>query len=461
MPKSATSLNELLYELRRIEKSREVLTEQKIRKIYRRLMKELNAFVSETYLKYEDDDGRLTLAELKNKAKYARFLEEVTKQVSAVSPTLKKEILALVDSTYDACYKKMIEATKVAAGHKAYSEILGDSLIAPDVMRRAMNNNISKLTLPAVLERNRQEVIYQIQQVINIGLMNGDRYDTMAKRIVERIDISYHKAVLTARTESHRNIEAGIRDSAKDIADTLDGSGLVYTATWRTMKDEKVRPQHRVHSAKRGWRTVTYGQADHVKMEGQIIQVGDRFDLGNGAHAECPGSSGVAAHDCNCRCFLEYKLMTVEEFLEKGGKLLEKPFTNDSKSDIINIDGTLYGQPIRNSVGAKSSSTPTVYYPGTDIQVDFVEGSRPVYPPDHTMAGYGCKTHRQIDDIDRLVETYNCSAERWQKEKARFEVYDEYGEIRIVELHWYQHPDTGKVEYKVKVKGGSFYVDEW
>ena len=133
-------------------------------------------------------------------------------------------------------------------------------------------------------------------------------------------------------------------------------------------------------------------------------------------------------------------------------------FSGVDKSD---ESGIIYGEPIQKSVGAKSPSYPIVCYPGTDIQVDFVIGSRPQYPPDHTMAGKNCKTHRQIDEIDRLVDNYNCDAANWQKEKARFEVYDEYGEIRTVELHWYQHPDIGKVEYKVKSKGGRVYVDEW
>lgn len=129
--------------------------------------------------------------------------------------------------------------------------------------------------------------------------------------------------------------------------------------------------------------------------------------------------------------------------------------------DIATKSGIIYGEKIIKSVGAKSRSYPTVYYPDSDIQVEFVEGTRPVYPPDHTMAGKGCKTGRKIDDIDRLVEYYNCDAERWQKEKAQYEVYDEYGEIRIVELHWYKHPDIGDVEHKVKTKGGYVYVDDW
>lgn len=139
---------------------------------------------------------------------------------------------------------------------------------------------------------------------------------------------------------------------------------------------------------------------------------------------------------------------SVLTFSEKGGIL---------KSS----NGGFFGSPVSKGVGAKSANYPTVYYPGTDIPVKFVAGSRPFFPADHTMAGFGCKTGRQIDDIERLTEEYNCDARRWRKEKAQYEVYDRDGNIRVVELHWYQHPEIGKVEYKIKLKGGYVYVDEW
>ena len=135
--------------------------------------------------------------------------------------------------------------------------------------------------------------------------------------------------------------------------------------------------------------------------------------------------------------------------------------TGAGNGNLQSSNVAFYGEPVRLSVGAKSASYPTVYYPDTDIQVEFVDGTRPAYPPDHTMAGKGSKTHRQIDDIDRLVSTYNAPAQGWHKEKARYQVYDEFGEIRVVELHWYQHEEVGRVEYKVKTKGGCVYVDEW
>ena len=48
-----------------------------------------------------------------------------------------------------------------------------------------------------------------------------------------------------------------------------------------------------------------------------------------------------------------------------------------------------------------------------------------------------------------------------KKENARHQDNDEFGEICLVELYWHQHEDVGRVEYKVKTKGGRIYVDEW
>ncbi len=157
----------------------------------------------------------------------------------------------------------------------------------------------------------------------------------------------------------------------------------------------------------------------------------------------------------------------VDELLEAftagmEGRKYEPKNTVALQSIEEDIARELDGETIIKSVGAKSITYPNVEHPYTKQQLEFVAGTTPVYPPDHTMAGYRCKTGRKIDDIDRLVrENGGASAEKWQKEKARYQVYDEYGEIREVELHWYQHEEVGRIEYKVKTKGGTMFVDEW
>ena len=82
-----------------------------------------------------------------------------------------------------------------------------------------------------------------------------------------------------------------------------------------------------------------------MKMEGKTVKVGDDFDLGGGVKAKAPSKSGVAAHDCNCRCFLEYNLLTAEEFKQITGKNVdnvnEKPLTKSENSDIIKLPESL------------------------------------------------------------------------------------------------------------------------
>lgn len=308
MPKAETSLNELLHEIRRIEESRTVLTEKKIKALYKQLLKELNAVVGAAYTKYADESGALTVAQLQEQAKLAWFMNEIDKNCREYLPDISEEIQDLIEKVYANCYTGMIEAV-----NKSY-DLSGLVGVRPEVMKAAIANNIAKLTLPDLLEKNRKEIVYEIKQTIDIGLMNGDRYETMTRKLVERLDFSYGKASNIVRTETHRNIEGGIMDGALETAKALEGSGLIHTATWRTMKDERVRPQRRKHT-KTGWKTtISKTKANHVKMEGVTIQVGDKFKLEPSVYAVCPSKSGTARNDCNCRCFLEYDLMTVEEW---------------------------------------------------------------------------------------------------------------------------------------------------
>lgn len=337
MPQAEQGLNELLHEIRRAEQSREILTEKKIRKIYKQLLKELNHFLADEYVKYSQE-GKLTVAMLQEKSRYAKFLEEIEANVNNLTPEIAALIRKTVEDTYTACYKGMSDAVLNAEDTKSALRYLKDLSVRPEVMKRAIENPVSGLILPDILERNRREVIYDIKQQINISLMNGDRYETTAKKITEKLDMSYAKAVNIVRTETHRVTESGFIDSAKDINQALDNTEFVYTAVWRTMKDERVRPQQRYHT-RTGWKTSkSKNGANHQKMEGTIIQAGGRFELEPGVYAECPGTSGTARNDCRCRCFLEYELLTVEEFAEKSGKNIDVPTDNMQNYKPVIID---------------------------------------------------------------------------------------------------------------------------
>ena len=317
LPKSEQSLNELLHEIRRIEDHRTVLTEGKIQKIYRNLMKELNAFLGDAYTKYADKDGKLSISILYQNSKYAWFIEEIDKNCNKYLPLSSKEISEVVDKVYKKCYVGMIEAVKTS-NDRALEEIP----ISPNVLKRSMKNDIEKLTLPQVLEKQRSEIVYEIKQSLNTGLMNGERYETMTRRINDRLNIGYNKSNNIVRTETHRNIEAGFNDCAQEISKSLEDSDLVYVKTWVTMRDERVRPQQR-YKTKSGWKTKIRGKANHMKMDGVTIKATEKFKLEPGVYADAPGMSGTARNDCRCRCSLVYDLITKEEYekiKKNGGK---------------------------------------------------------------------------------------------------------------------------------------------
>jgi minor head structural component GP7 len=322
-----------LAQVRRIEEHRKRNAGKVINKMYNTMLKQLTRFISDYYADYSDKDGNLSVAILQENSKYAYFLNEIARNISSITPDISNKIQQTVEDTYKASYEGMLQSVNNSSDAELARQFK-DLSIKPEIIKQAVNNPVVGLTLPERLERNRREVIYDIKQTIGIGLMNGQRYDTIAKSIKDRLGVSQGKANNIVRTESHRVSEAGLMDSAVDINNSAKKVGLIYASIWHNMGDGKVRPQTRIRTSK-GWKTYTSKtKANHIKMEGQTIEVGDLFDLGYGVKATAPGNSGSAANDCHCRCFLEYKMMTFEEFAKATGESIDDVKDEDATVNV-------------------------------------------------------------------------------------------------------------------------------
>ncbi len=306
---SYTQLDSLLVQVRRIEAHRIKGAEAQIKSTYQGLLKELRHYLADTYTRFAEND-QLTFGILQKHGYYGRFLEEVEKKVNAVAPEVKRLIRSTVGQTYETTYNGLAEAVKKAAGGRmAFDGLKG---CTPDIVRRAVENPIAGLTLNDRLEKNRKGIIYDIKKNITVGLTNGDRYSTMANRIKQSVDGNYKKAIRITRTETPRVRQAGEWDSAMETDKQLQANGgrLRMEKTWKTMKDERVRPARR-YKTKKGWKTGKPGKYDHKSMEGVSCLVDEEFTLPSGAATQYPGGSGVAGEDINCRCYLSYKLKKV------------------------------------------------------------------------------------------------------------------------------------------------------
>lgn len=292
----------LLAQIRRIEEHREKGTELKVRKVYQELLKELRYYLADGYTAYAENDA-LTYDILQKHGYYARFLDEVEKRINDISPEIRRLIRSTVEQAYETTYNGMIESVRSAVDDVGLEALKNST---PDIIKRAVENPVSKLTLNDRLEKHRKDIVYDIKQNISVGLMNGDRYSTMANRIKQSVEGNYKKAITIARTETHRVQESGNQDAAISVNDALKESttGITMTKTWRTMKDERVRPAGKVKGKNRKY--------DHRKMDGVTIPVDKEFVLPSGAKTMAPGQSGVAGEDINCRCYLSYGIKKVE-----------------------------------------------------------------------------------------------------------------------------------------------------
>nr|DAP38576.1 MAG TPA: minor capsid protein [Caudoviricetes sp.] len=313
------SLEYYLAQARRISEHREAGAEKEIRKLYKEMLKDLQQFVSDVYMQYSKNDT-LTYAMLQEAGYNARFLEEIEQRLNISTPKAAQKVQTLVEETYKLAYDGMVDGVVRASGgvDAAFAESVA---ITPEQIKRAVENPVSGLTLKDTLEKHRKDIIYSIKQTVGVGLMNGERYTTMARRIAEQVDGDYKKAIRIARTETHRVREGGNTDAAQSVDKELQNgtTGMRMCKTWRTMKDERVRPQRR-RRGKKGWSTKMGRGANHMILDGQTVLADEDFDLQDGNTAPAPGSSGVAGHDINCRCYVSYEMMTDAEFFAKTGK---------------------------------------------------------------------------------------------------------------------------------------------
>lgn len=319
----AKDLEYYLAQARRIEAHRDAGFEKEIKKLYTEMLTGLRATLADAYTKWGTDD-QLTFAMLQRAGYEARFLKEIQEQVDVATKMQAARLRTTVGKAYEFAYKSMVEGVeKAAAGIEGLEDIFeAAEAITPEQIKAVVNNPVSGLTLNDRLEKHRKDIIYNIKQTVGVGLMNGDRYTTMAKRIAESLDGDYKKAIRIVRTETHRVREAGNIDAALKVDEELQNgtSEMRMVKTWRSMQDERVRPQQR-RKTKKGWVTkMGKSPPNHMKMDGQIVLANELFDLGGGVKAMAPGQSGNAADDINCRCYASYEMMDDATYYAKTGK---------------------------------------------------------------------------------------------------------------------------------------------
>jgi hypothetical protein len=252
------------------------LTEKELIKAYSSTLKEIKAYMASLYEKYGTADG-LTYTEMQKYKRMVTLEEEMKKRILLLSGKNAKVLEQSLKDIYELAY--------YGTGFSLDSAIFDDTgtnigylPVSEDVVIASIQNPISGLTLSERLEKNRINLVYSIKQELTQGLMLGESYQKMAKRLKASFEGDAAKAIRVAQTESHRVKSAGRYNSMQVAQD----KGINLKKRWISTLDKKTRRTHQ-------------------HLDSKEIGVEEMFKS-NGNEALYPGSFGVAKEDINCRC---------------------------------------------------------------------------------------------------------------------------------------------------------------
>lgn len=140
-----------------------------------------------------------------------------------------------------------------------------------------------------------QEYVNQIRSELTQGLIQGEGYGKITKRIIDKTGINAGKVTRIVRTEGHRVQNAAsllAYDKTQVAADRL---GLKTVKKWVATLDNRTRDTHQ-------------------QMDGQEADAEGMFTFPGGAKTPAPGIQGPPEEIINCRCTT---IMQFKDFPQK------------------------------------------------------------------------------------------------------------------------------------------------
>lgn len=285
-------------------KSREKELASNFNDTYKDIRKEL----LKIYNKYEVDN-KIDFDELRKYNRLNKLDDIILSSIAANSLLNKKAINKLLNDVVDKTEKDSFGVINSRATINPIKRKFDTkALVHKEVAGKAWEER---------LKHHTANFMYDVHGIVRQGLEQGDSYTTMAKAVKKKFGKEVKKELFLVRTEARRIQEFTKFETMKEVDKQV---GLVKV--WHTMKDEAVRSTHQA-------------------MEGVEVGMDEEFTLPSGATCLTPTGTGLPEEDCNCRCFIEYKVANDEAKVNDETEVEEDITENQGKYTKEEIDEAL------------------------------------------------------------------------------------------------------------------------
>lgn len=461
---------------------------RKLKAEYDRILHELDKELSVFYARYaanegislskarkllrdaEMEDFRMSLDEFRDKAiagGYEKELNEIylrtrISRLQALETQIELRMQELFQSQRDLLHDHLAEVYMDTYYQTVYAVSQQTSVLAS--FARVDTETVEKLIASPWLGSDfssrvwadRDKLVRELETALSQAFVRGEPLQRTAKKLAERMGVSYSRAAVLVETESAHasaqatmrgyratgvseyQFEAGLDLKTCEVCGAMDGRAFKVFEQMTGVNYPPLHPRCRCTTVPVVEFEIGTQRAARDPATDKTVYVDKSLTYGEWYSKyvqDVPEAKQAALARKNERADRQQYARYLERL---GGKNVPRSFASFQKMK--------YNEP-------KKWEMLKSLYRGENClqqQLSYVYNGEKLFIPRGTkfenvvtMAGSGAKT--QIRIVDRLVKTYGGTAEEWKKQAGKV-TSDKY----VFDIHWYQRDDG--VQHDVKLK---------
>lgn len=378
----AMSLNDDMLEIHKNIENIISKSEKNIIINYAKTLESLRTSIRKLYDKYADKQSKLSFVQMNKGSRLNDFEKNITENLANLYKNNDKIIKSTLDNVFVTTKDNIIDAVEANKEKKVKSLLHIKKELDID---KTVNENMAGLHWAHRTKHHRNNVIYNVNSTLKEGLAQGSTYKEMSDRLSKSLNQDVLKPMRIIRTESAR-----VYSSTKmQSLDKCASSGIEMVKIWHSVKDERVRNQHR-------------------QMDGVIVNYNDDFELPDGTKTKAPCLSGVAKHDIHCRCFITTDLKDFYKDEDLQNKTKENLNIPEIKNDVVKKDAENFDKILeKRSKESMHATKMRAYFEMTD----FVEDTNLRIPFTYNIDDDVIKYNTKLESYDFYDKNYVLSHE--------------------------------------------------